>query len=146
MTSFIWALQLGSTLYMVGLIWFVQLVHYPLMSSVGEGSYREYQQRHMRWTGVAVGPAMLLEALTSVALLWAKPPAVPLWVVWLGVALLGVVWGSTALLQVPSHQRLLEGFEAKAHRHLVYTNVLRTLAWSARGVLLLAANAGFFSG
>lgn len=30
---------LGSTLYMTGLIWFVQAVHYPLLGEVGPGSF-----------------------------------------------------------------------------------------------------------
>ncbi|HEX2205610.1 MAG TPA: hypothetical protein VHG91_20025 [Longimicrobium sp.] len=48
-----------------------------------------------------------------------------------------MVWLSTALLQVPMHGRLERGFDAAAHRRLVATNWVRTVAWTARGVLLL---------
>ncbi len=58
----------GSTLYIVGLIWFVQLVHYPLMSRVGPGAYPVYQRAHQSLTTLAVGPAMLVELIASIAL------------------------------------------------------------------------------
>ena len=38
--EFIVLLQLASTLAMVGLIWFVQVVHYPLFEKVGAGGFR----------------------------------------------------------------------------------------------------------
>jgi hypothetical protein len=56
-----------------------------------------------------------------------------------GLVLLAVVWLSTALLQVPRHTELGGGYSTRAHRALVATNWLRTVAWSARGALVLAA-------
>ena len=47
--------------------WFVQVVHYPLMSMVGEANYQTFQRAHMRQT-TWVSPPMLLEALTAVVL------------------------------------------------------------------------------
>ena len=35
-----------TTLFLVGLIWMVQVVHYPLFNDVGEQNYVSYQQRH----------------------------------------------------------------------------------------------------
>jgi hypothetical protein len=49
-----------------------------------------------------------------------------------------VIWLSTALLQVPRHRALEAGFDPAAHRALVATNWIRTVAWTARGFLLLA--------
>jgi hypothetical protein len=42
-------------------------------------------------------------------------------------------------LQVPLHTRLARGFDPAAHRQLVRTNWLRTLAWTLRALLLLPA-------
>ena len=133
--SVILILNLASTLYMVGLIWFVQLVHYPLFNGVGEG-FVDYQNKHQRRTMVAVGPPMLLEAFTSMLLVWYPPPVNPALIL-LGAGLLLIIWGSTALLQVPCHTRLERGFDAKVHRQLVLTNWLRTIAWTIRGLLVL---------
>ena len=133
--SVILLINVASTLYMVGLIWFVQLVHYPLFKGVGEEGFAEYQTKHQRWTTIAVGPAMLLEATTSILLVWYAPPVNPALIL-LGVGLLFVIWVSTALLQVPCHAQLERGFDAKIHRQLVLTNWLRTVCWSLRGLLV----------
>jgi hypothetical protein len=52
--------------------------------------------------------------------------------------LVAVVWASTAVLQVPRHQTLAASFDAAAHADLVRTNWIRTVAWSARGGLMLS--------
>ncbi len=136
------ALHLAVTCALVGLIWFVQLVHYPLFAAVGEAGYPDYQRRHVRWTTVVVAPLMLVEAATA-AWLAAAPPADHLaGPLRLGFVLLLGVWLSTAFLQVPQHRRLAAGFDAAAHRRLVRSNWLRTALWTARAALLLAAGAG----
>lgn len=132
----------ASTLAMTGLIWFVQVVHYPLMGRVGEQGYKAYQDAHMRRTTWVVGPLMLAEMSSAALLIFTLgPQAYPLTIT--GIVMLVLIWGSTAGLQVPAHNRMLDGFDASAHRRLVGTNWGRTLLWSARGVLacvLIATN------
>ena len=123
-----------TTLAMVGLIWFVQIVHYPLMARVGEAQFQAYEHAHTARTTWVVAPLMLAE-LASAAMLvpLMGREAMPLTVS--GLLALGLIWGSTFLLQVPAHRRLLGGFDARAHRCLVGTNWVRTVLWSLRGVL-----------
>lgn len=135
-SSVILLMNLASTLYMVGLIWFVQLVHYPLFKEVSADGFADFQAKHQRWTTRAVGPPMLLEALTSMLLVGYPPPVNP-GLILMGVGLLFVIWVSTALLQVPCHAQLEKGFDTKVHRQLVLTNWIRTIAWSLRGLLVL---------
>ena len=130
-------LHTASTLYMVGLIWFVQVVHYPLHGHVGTASFTQYQHLHMNWTGYVVGPAMLVEALTAVLLIVNPIENIPSWLPWLGAGLLSLIWASTGLLQVPLHNGLLEYFDPSRHRNLVLSNWIRTICWTARGVLVL---------
>lgn len=139
MAWFVYQSQLFATLYMTGLIWFVQLVHYPMFANVPAEVFVEYERVHQARTTWAVGPAMLLELGTAIALLWVRPPGVPLWVAWVGLALLLLVDGSTAVFFGPQHGRLSAGFDAQLHRQLVDWNWLRTAGWTARGVLLLWA-------
>lgn len=128
----------AATLFMAGVIWFVQIVHYPLFSGVGREGFAAYSEAHSRRTGLVVGPPMLLEAATAVLLLFVRPAGVPGSLAWMGAALLVAVWLSTALLQVPSHRAFASGFRADAHRSLVLTNWIRTALWSARTLLVLA--------
>ncbi len=123
----------AATWFMTGLIWFVQRVHYPLMDGVAEARFVDYERRHMRTTMPVVALAMLIEAVTAVALVIERPGAGWLWV---NLALLVLTWVSTATLQMPAHRRLGGGFDAATHRRLVVSNWGRTAAWSLRAVLV----------
>ncbi len=129
--------HVGVTWAMVGLVWFVQLVHYPLYGSVGADHFVEYELQHMRRTGWAVGLFMPAEAVTGVWLVLAPPAAVSTTLVFTGLVLLLVIWISTAVFQAPTHFRLTKGYDAAVGRRLVLTNWIRTLAWTARGLLVL---------
>lgn len=121
-----------STCAMTGLIWFVQIVHYPLMGTVGSSGYEHYQDAHMKRTTWVVAPLMLTELASAVALLFVLD--VTIWTI-AGLIMLILIWVSTAALQVPAHNRMLKGFDEHAHRRLVGTNWIRTLLWTLRAIL-----------
>ncbi|MHC4550745.1 MAG: hypothetical protein ACYTEZ_18450 [Planctomycetota bacterium] len=127
----------AATLFMCGLIWFVQIVHYPGFATVGRAEFTAYEAAHTRRTGWVVTAPMLIELATALALVVRPPAALPTASVWLGLGLVAVLWLSTGLLQMPAHRRLLTGFDARVAARLVRTNWLRTGAWTARGVLAL---------
>ena len=129
--------HLAATLFMVGVIWFVQVVHYPLFSRIGPEKFSLYSEAHSRLTTYVVGPPMLVEALTALLLVFQRPEGVPLAAALIGLALVVAVWLSTALLQVPRHTTLGSGFDRRAWSGLVLSNWVRTVAWSARGGLVL---------
>ena len=122
---------------MTGVIWFVQVVHYPLFAGVGKTGFAAYEEGHSWLTTLVVAPPMLVELITGAALLWRRPGEVPFWEAALGLVLIGVIWLSTYFLQIPRHTILGEGFDVGAHRELVTTNWLRTAAWSLRAGLVL---------
>jgi len=119
--------------FMTGLIWLVQIVHYPLLARVGAAGYRDYQLAHKSLITLIVGPAMLIELVAAVLLLFQRRDP---WTM-AGVALLAVIWGSTALLQIPLHNAVSSGFDPEVHARLVQTNWIRTIGWTARGLLAL---------
>ncbi len=129
--------QVAATLVMVGVIWFVQIVHYPLMARVLAAEFAAYEREHQNRTTFVVAPTMLIEAVAAGVLLVVAPPGPGRILSAAGIALLAVIWLSTFLVQVPLHTRLAGGFDAGAHRKLVWSNWLRTLAWTGRGVLAL---------
>ncbi len=136
MTAIVFVLHFASTWFMVGLCWLVQCVQYPLMAAVGEDAFTTYEAGHVARIGPVVVPLMLAELVTG-GWLWlagGEPFRQP--VFGLSLGLLGLVWLSTFCLQVPLHDALGAGFDAGRHAALVRTNWVRTLAWSARGVLL----------
>ena len=129
--------HVAATLIMLGVILIVQVVHYPLFGLVGDETYAAYQHAHMQRITWIVLPAMTAELLTAVALVIWTPPGIPSWLIWTGLALVGVIWASTGLVQVPLHSALVQGFDADVHRRLVLTNWVRTVAWLLRGGLVL---------
>ncbi|MFG0260045.1 MAG: hypothetical protein ACF8LK_06800 [Phycisphaerales bacterium JB041] len=142
--AWILAVHAAATWIMTGLIWFVQLVHYPLMARVGREGWTDYERAHQARTTWIVAPVMLVEVLSAVWLLIAAhsevgPPEVSAAVpaLWVSASLLVVVWASTFLIQVPLHARLSGAYSDRAHALLVRSNWLRTAAWTGRAVLLV---------
>jgi hypothetical protein len=130
-TATIAIVHLGSTWFMVGLIWFVQIVHYPLFGHVPTTAFADYERRHQTLTTRIVGPAMLIEGFSAALLVAYRLD----WSSFIGMGLLVLIWLSTALIQVPFHTQLAHEFNPLIHRRLVLSNWLRTIAWSTRGVL-----------
>ena len=128
----------AATWFMVGLIWFVQVVHYPLFAAVGDDALRSYGSRNQRRTSWVVGPVMIVELVTALLLLVSRPASVSPALAWAGAVLLALVWISTAAVQVPLHEALARDPAPRLIARLVATNWLRTFAWSARGLLALA--------
>jgi len=131
--------HVAAALFMTGLIWFVQVVHYPLMARVGQAAFAAYETEHMRRTGWVVGPAMLTEAVTAVGLVAMPAPWISRPIMIASLVLLAGVWASTALVQIPLHKRLAQQLDPWLVRRLVASNWLRTVAWSLRSGLVIAA-------
>ncbi len=130
-------LHTATTLFMVGLIWTIQVVHYPLFNGVGLERFVAYAAEHNWRISIIVVPVMLAEAAVTALLFLTRPEQITWQSALLGLILLAVAWGTTFFLSVPQHNVLMHGFEDGAYRRLVNTNWLRTLAWSAKGCLAL---------
>ena len=138
-------IHLVVTAFMTGLIWFVQVVHYPLFASVGAERFAAYEALHTRHTTWVVGPAMFIELITAVMLVWrsgvgvslggSSLPLVPAFAAWMGLVMVGLLALITFIWSWPEHERLGSGFDAAAHGRLVGVNWLRTALWTARSVL-----------
>jgi hypothetical protein len=128
-------IHFAVTWALVGLIWTIQAVHYPLLKDVGQEGFIVYHQRHMALISRVVGPLMLAEVSSAALLLYLGERSV-LFGVSLGALVL--IWVSTGLCQVPLHQKLTQGHDAPTIERLVRTNIWRTAAWTLRGICLAA--------
>ncbi len=122
------------TWMLVGLVWTIQLVHYPLFSYVEPARFTAFHAAHSARIALLVGWLMPLELAAAIALAVRSPSP---WT-WAGLGLVVLVWTATALLSVPSHARLTRGYDARAHAGLVAGNWVRTAGWSLRGAIALA--------
>ncbi len=123
---------------MAGIVWFVQLVHYPLLARIGPDPFRDFQRANLRRTTAVAGVPMATEGACALLLVARPPSGVPRSWAWLGLGLLLGIWTSTILREIPRHRALLHGFDPVVHRSLVAGNWRRTALWSLRAVLALA--------
>jgi len=131
-----------ATWYMIGVILFVQVVHYPLFRDIGPDGFAEYSERNQWLTSIVVGPPMVVEALLSACLLvWLTTPngerlldgSLAVW----NISLVIFIFGATALFSIPCHAILAKRYDLQAIRRLVVTNWLRTVAWLVKGLVAI---------
>ena len=134
----IWLVHLLATFAMFGVIWMVQLVQYPLFKDVGSTAFQEYHAGHVTRITYVVLPLMTLEVATAVGFTWLQSISGANAYAWYAslVSLAGI-WASTVLWQVPTHEKLANGFHERAHATLVGGNWLRTGLWSVRAAAVL---------
>ena len=129
-----------ATAVMVGVIWFVQIVHYPLLAQFGSTQSVTVAQQHQQRTGYVVGLPMFVEGVTTLWLLVQRPDRVAVLLPWANAVLLAVALGRTVLLSVPLHAKMAQAHNDETGSRLVLTNWPRTIAWTARlalcGVML----------
>ena len=143
--SSILLIQILATAMMTGIIWFVQIVHYPLFTKIPKEGFTRYEQAHTVRTGWVVAPLMVLELGTALLLLFYRPLSTsPIYLAALGCLIL--IWLSTFLVQVPLHGVLEKQSDHRAMLLLDRTNWIRTILWSLRlGLLaLLPAATGLY--
>ncbi|MBD3216857.1 MAG: hypothetical protein GF310_01180 [candidate division Zixibacteria bacterium] len=126
-----------STVFLTGLIWIIQVVHYPLIQMVDEGIFVSYMAQHRRKISYLVLPLMLIELASAIMLALNSVKSVIAVQAWIGLILVIVIWLSTFMAQVPLHKILAAKKDTAAINRLVKTNWVRTFLWSARALLLL---------
>lgn len=121
-----------ASFFLTGLIWIVQLVHYPSFHHVSDENFVQFQKHHVNSIDKIVIPAMIAEITTSFALAWFDGffslNA-------LGFYLVVMIWISTGLFSVPAHSILEDRKDQNAINRLVSTNWVRTVLWTIKSGL-----------
>ena len=120
---------------MAGIIWFVQVVHYPLFAEVGADTWFIYHADHERRTGWVVAPLMVVELGSAAGIVIIGGHGA---LAVAGLVLAASTWVLTFTLAVPLHRRLNVARESATLRRLVNINWLRTAVWTAHGVVAVA--------
>ena len=124
-----------TCLLMTGVIWVIQLVHYPSFAYIAPNQFETFNRFHQNSISYVVMPLMLLELFSSFALVYFSPGRIDFLLL---AAMLGLIWLSTFLLSVPLHEKLLgQGYNKDFIAKLVNTNWPRTILWSLRSIWLL---------
>ena len=123
-------IHLIATSAMVGVIWIIQLVHYPSFHFIELNQYTTFQRFHMSRISYVVIPAMLTELFTLILLIISMDQ-VDL-IILASALLLIVIWLMTAVFFSGVHQKLTLGYDQAIVEKLVKLNWVRTLLWTLR--------------
>lgn len=126
-------LHLTLCSYMMGLCWLVQRVHYPSFLHLTPEQGKQHAFSHVAPTKWITAPPMVAELVSAIYLTYLYHNTF-----WgLNLVAVLIIWASTFGLQVPAHNSLAENWKEKTVRHLIKTNWIRTVLWSARTLTLL---------
>ncbi|MEO0584323.1 MAG: hypothetical protein AAF135_19075 [Bacteroidota bacterium] len=137
MIDIVWGFHLLFTGVMVGIIWFVQWVHYPLFHQVPSDDFPTYEAYHVKRTGQLIAPVMIGELGTAALLVFLPSIHISATWAWVNLGGVGLLWLSTFLVQVPLHAALGEEGREETISKLVTSNWIRTVIWTLRGILLI---------
>jgi hypothetical protein len=122
---------------MVGLIWTIHVVHYPLFANVGEATYVTFQSEHVNRIGKLLFLPWLIEGITLLGVLilaflgTRRDLRLPAFLNGFGMAIALIISG---VWSAPAHGKLADGFDTDIHNQLMNANFVRTLAWTLCGV------------
>ena len=131
--SLIGNLYLYTNLALFGLIWTVQIVHYPSFRYIDKKRYFEFQEFHMKRISYVVMPLMLIELLSGSILLMHNLD--DLYFI-LSFVCLVIIWAWTFFVNVPIHSKLMKSYEAKQLDKLILSNWPRTILWTVKLFLI----------
>ena len=123
-----------STSVMVGVIWVIQLLHYPSFHFINDKKYIEFQNFHMQRISLIVIPTMLTELASALLLAYFFRSSLTI----ILLALLLGVWAITLIFFTNMHQKLTNGYNQSIVYRLVQINWSRTILWSLRLIILLS--------
>lgn len=128
--------QLAATWVMIGIMWFSQVVHYPLYKKIKEG-FVEYERSHIRRAAILLGPIMVVEAITAILLVGAAPGGTLSTLAGANLTVLILIWLMTFLFQITLHQKPSIRFSPKILKNLITSNWIRTLLWTLKGLITI---------
>jgi hypothetical protein len=114
---------------MTGLIWTIQILHYPTFKYISESQFQDFHNFHTKNITFIVLPVMAFELFTGIALAVLFPDSHLLWI---NLFCLLLIWIGTFFVSVPVHGLLAKGWNARAIERLILTNWVRTSLWSFR--------------
>tara|TARA_B100001564_G_scaffold353086_1_gene361501 strand:- start:73 stop:489 length:417 start_codon:yes stop_codon:yes gene_type:complete len=132
--DFLFFLNVISAFFLTGVIWTIQIVHYPSFHYIDKLSFVNFHQFHERRISIIVMPLMILELISSVALYFNDMLNHTFL---LNLIVVGLIWCSTFFIQVPIHNILSQKKDNAMIEKLVNTNWIRTFLWSMRMLLII---------
>ncbi len=135
--SYVLLINLFSAFAMTGIIWLIQLTHYPSFRYVEMKAWPQFHTFHTGSITLVVAPLMMAQLLSSITLLFSPLFLNYKFLLIINLALVCVVFIATAFISVPIHNKIAEFFDSSLIESLILTNWIRTISWTLNSVLLI---------
>jgi hypothetical protein len=129
-------LNLFSSFALCGLIWTIQLVHYPIFNYINAEHFGGAMGFHQQRISYIVIPLMAGELVTSATLVYISDTLFTLHLA--GLAAVVLIWLITLLLMVPLHKQLTKGYSPQKVRIVIRANWVRTVLWTLKSLFGIA--------
>lgn len=122
---------------MTAVVWFMQVVHYPLMAYADPTRWEEFAEKRRMWTVMITYPLMAFEALTgfTLILIATQSPTYPYLAVSL-ILLVSLILYTFMYLN-PQLKKLSGPLDEEGHKRFLKLHWIRTAGWSLRLLLFI---------
>lgn len=131
MTKWEWLATLATSWSLFGLIWIVQLVHYPSFRYVPD--FTDFHPHHTASITIIVAPLMVAELAISG---WLAYRSGFQWTFVVPLAIVLLIWIATFFRAVPLHEGLASVRDDTVIEALIRINWWRTVGWTLKAVWL----------
>ena len=126
-------INLFASFFLCGLIWVVQLVHYPFFKYVSNETFEIAMGFHRKRISFIVVPVMFAELLSSFWLFLFSSTYSSYHIA--GFVIVLLIWVVTFTTQVPLHGKLIGSSDSDVINKLVRSNWIRTALWSTKAII-----------
>jgi hypothetical protein len=124
-----WNILMAVSWMLTGLIWMVQLVHYPSFQYVAEEQFVTFHHHHTTSISIIVMPLMIMELALSI---WLSYSYGWNWRYLSPLLIVLAIWACTFFISVPLHGLLEKTKDTQVIADLVRTNWPRTILWTIK--------------
>lgn len=148
MNKYSWPLTFVTLMcaYNAGVVWLAQISGYPLWTHVGRGEFSRFYAAWSSGTWSMIFMPLLLTLAGTVTVLLLRPQAVPVWALWLGLALqlsvvlLTVLWWSPSASSIVTADGRLNLAEYARLMHAHWLRVAIVTVYAALACWMLSRN------
>lgn len=134
-----------TTFFSLAFMLYLQVVHLPVLKYIGAEAFKTYYDRYKMRMTILAFPVMTLEAITSLAVFLnysaraGLAPGSENTLILYGISLfiLPLMHLVTFKYIIPQYKKLKNNFEEKTCNRLLQLNLIRTVGWGLRVVLIL---------
>lgn len=116
---------------LLGLILVIHFVHYKSFNFIDIEKFVEFHKFHTKNISFLVIPLMIIEVVISIIICYFYFSILSL----INLSLVALIWITTFLLQVPSHNKLSTGKSIAEIEKLVSGNVFRVYLWFFKAIV-----------